>query len=738
MKFKTTAELEPLKEILGQDKAINAMEFGLSIDDIGYNIYISGETGTGRTTYALEALKNYSRQKDSHLDWCYVYNFENPHEPIALSFQRGVGRKFKKDVDALADNILSDFRNILNSEEYEKERNQILTNYEIQKQMLIQQIKDYGKEKGFNFKSTQSGIVFIPIDENVDSNSKEFLESKIEIENMTIGIISKIKQLEEDAKNKIASLEESIAISVVDPYIKSLIKKYGKNSKVKKYLLNMREDILNNIYIFYMDDEELQSIDEREYFLKYKVNLFIDNGKEKNIKNAPVVLELNPIYPNLFGKVEYENDKGVIKTDFTKIIPGSIHKANGGYLVLYINELLKSPYSWDLLKRTLQFKKIQIDTATSMKPEPIPLDIKIVLIGSQYLYDLLYYYDEEFSKYFKVLVDFSTEMARNEENELKVARFISNYCNKMNLKHFTYDAVQVVLKHSSRLAQNRKKLSTRFNKIKELIIESNLFADRRNSEFVDKEDVKNAIYEKINRINKIEKKLDEMYQNNKLLISLGGKKIGVINGLSVISMGEYSFGRPAVITVTTSPGHKGVINIEREVRLSGAIHDKGVLILGGYLLENFSKEVPVSITSHICFEQSYSCIDGDSASSAELYALLSSLSEVPIKQNIAVTGSVNQKGDIQVVGGVTEKVEGFFNICKIKGLTGDQGVIIPKNNLDNLVLTEEIENAIKNGLFKIYPVDRIEEAMEILTDTTFEQICDRINKRLKKFYEMSK
>ncbi|OPJ55796.1 Lon protease family protein [Alkalithermobacter paradoxus] len=738
MKFKTTAELEPLEKILGQEKATNAMEFGLNIDDIGYNIYISGDIGTGRTSYALDILKKYAKNKDGHLDWCYVYNFENPLEPTALSFEKGVGRKFKKDIDKLIDDLLNEFNQASNSERYEKERNQILNNHEIKKQALIQQIKDYGKQKGFNFKSTQNGMVFVPIDENIDSNSQEFLQAKIEIENMTIETISKIRELEEQAKQELMDLEEHIGISVVDPYIKSLLRKYGKNPKVKKYLLDMREDILDNIYIFYLEEEEMQNIDEKEYFIKYKVNLIIDNGRDRNVQNAPVILELNPIYSNLFGRVEYENDKGVIKTDFTKIVPGSLHRANGGYLVLYVDQLLRSPYSWDILKRTLQFKTIKIDTATSMKPEPIPVDVKIVLIGSHYLYDVLYFYDEEFNKYFKVLVDFDTDMDRNEENELGVAKFISSYCKKENLKHFTYDAVQVVLKYSSRISQSRKKLSTRFNKIKELIIESNLFADRRNSELVDKEDVKNAIYEKINRINKIEQRLDEMYKSNKLLISVEGKKIGVINGLSVINMGEYSFGRPAVITVTSSPGNRGIINIEREVRLSGSIHDKGVLILSGYLLENFSKEVPVSITANICFEQSYSGIDGDSASSAELYALLSSLSQVPIKQSIAVTGSVNQKGEVQVVGGVTEKVEGFYQICKSKGLTGNQGVIIPKNNIDNLVLTDEIEDAIKQGIFKIYPVSRIEEAIEILTDVTFEEICDKINDRLKKFYEMSK
>ncbi|SHH28513.1 Lon protease family protein [Tepidibacter thalassicus] len=738
MKYKTTADIEPLKGILGQEKATWAMEFGLKIDELGYNIYISGETGTGRTSYALNILKKYAKNKKNHKDWCYVYNFENPREPVALSFEIGKGKIFKKDIEKLVENLYDELISAFESEEYEKRKNKILDEYEMKKEILIKKLKEYGEKRGFKLKSSKLGIVFVPKNEDADTTSEEFLKLKRELENLALQVVSKIKELENIAKDDLLNLEEETGMLVINPMIDDLIEKYGEDYKVKKYLSHLRDDILENMYLFYLDVEELKSLNEKQNLKKYEVNLFIDNVGNGNMDSAPVILETNPSYANLFGKVEYESINGMIKTDFTKIVPGALHKANGGYLVLYIDQVLRNPYSWDMLKRCIQLKEVKIDTLTGIKPEPIPIDIKVILIGSQYLYNVLYRYDEEFNKYFKVIVDFDSEMKRDENNELGVARFIASYCNRNNLKHFTYDAVNVVLKYSSRLVENTNKLSTRFNKIAEIIIESNLFANIRDSEFVEAEDVKKAIYEKWNRINKIEQKIDQMYKTGELLISVEGKKVGVINGLSVINMGEYSFGRPVVITATTSPGNKGVINIEREAKLSGRIHDKGVLILSGYLLENFSKERPVSITANICFEQSYSGVDGDSASGAELYALLSSLSQVPIKQNIAVTGSINQKGEVQVVGGVTQKVEGFYHICKLKGLNGKQGVILPKKNLDNLILLDEVQDAIDKGKFHIYPVTRVEEAMEILTGKSFEYIYDKIISRINKFYRMSK
>ena len=734
-KFKNTSEIEILDEILGQDRAIRAMEIGLKIDNPAYNIYVSGNSGTGKTTYTLKALKKYSEGRSRHKDWCYVYNFEHPRDPISISLKIGLGKVFKKDIEKLIEVLLDELKDAFESEDYELGKNQLLENYDIEKESLLKEIKKYGEERGFKLKNSKLGMVFVPLKEDYeeDISDEEFYKTKRELEHMAIQTVYKIRDIEDEAKEALLELEEDIGKFIIDPHIDELKEKYKEYDKVLQYLDNLRNDILENIFLFYLDDEELKDNIDKDHFLKYKVNLFVDNAGEKINSSAPIIVESNPSPANLFGKIEYDYYNGNLKTDFTKIIPGAVHKANGGYLVLYADQLLRYSFSWDMLKRTIQSKKITIDTNTSINPESIPIDIKVILIGSNYLYNLLYSYDSEFSKYFKIFVDFDNEMDKNEDNEMGIAKFIALQCKNNNLKHFTYDAVQEVVNFSTRLSGDVDRLSTEFNKIMEVIVEGNAYAEINNSEFVDKDDVKMAINEKRKRLNKIECKMDDSIENGFTLIDTEGMRVGVINGLSVISTGEYSFGRASRITATTSIGSKGIINIEREVKMSGSIHDKGILILSGYLSENFAQEYPISMNASICFEQSYGGVDGDSASSAELYAILSSLGGIPIKQSIAVTGSINQKGDIQVVGGITEKIEGFYYTCKNKGLNGNQGVIIPKNNIRNVILSDEVNNAIKEGMFKIYTVNNIEEAMEILTDMKFSDIKSLVKERLDSF-----
>ncbi|MGL5713642.1 MAG: Lon protease family protein, partial [Paraclostridium sp.] len=703
-KYNNTAELNRLEGIIGQENAIKAMELGLKIENPAYNIFVAGEIGTGKTTYVLNALKHHAESRDEHKDWCYVYNFENNREPIAISLDKGVGKVFKKDMEKLIDTLLDEIRDAFESEDFEISKNELLDDYEIEKDALLQKIKEYGKEKGFKLKNSKSGMIFIPENEDIDTTSEEFYKVKRDLENMAIQVAYKIRDLEDEAKEALLDLEYEIGKFVVNPHIDGLIEKYGKFNKVSKYLTDSREDILEYVYLFYMDEEELKDKYDKEHFDRYKVNLFVDNGGEKT--GAPVIVEINPSLSNLFGKAEYDYYNGTIKTDFKKLIPGAVHKANGGYLVLYADQLLRYNLSWDVLKKTLQQGEVTIDTQTSIKPEKIAINTKVILIGSNYMYNLLYNYDPEFNKYFKIFVDFDDEMNKDEYNEIKVAEFISAYCEKNKLKHFTYDGVQEIIKYSTRITGDKTKLSTKFNKIVEILVEANAYGEIRNIEFIDKEDVIKAIRERRNRFSKIEKKMDESLQKGFTLISTEGRRVGVINGLSVLNIGEYSFGRTSRITVSTSPGNDGIVNIEREVDMSGPIHSKGVLILSGFMSENFAKEFPLSLNASICFEQNYGGVDGDSATGAEIYALLSSLSGIPIKQNIGVTGSMNQKGDIQVVGGVTEKVEGFYFTCKKQGLTGTQGVILPKNNLRNLILQDEVNEAIKEGKFHIYPIER--------------------------------
>lgn len=740
LSYKNTSEIEELESILGQERAIEAMKIGLRIENPAYNIYLAGDSGTGKSTYALKALKEHAKNKNKHKDWCYVYNFEQPREPMIIGLEKGLGKVFQKDIEKLIETLLDELRDAFESEDFELGKNQLIEEFEIEKEALLKKIKKYGEERGFKLKNSKVGMVFVPIkeeDSEKDEDDDEFYKVKRDLENMAIQVVYKIRDLEDAAKEALLELEEEVGKFVVDPYIESLSEKYSDYEKVKSYLTKMREDILEYVYLFYMDEDELKDKFDKDHFIRYKVNLFVDNGGDKNTDSAPVIVEINPSPVNLFGKVEYDYYNGNLKTDFTKILPGALQKANGGYLVVYVDQLLRYALSWEMLKRAIQSGKISVDSQTAIKPESMPVDVKVILIGSNYIYNVLYSYDSEFSKYFKIFVDFDDEMDKNELNEDGIAKFIAYQCNKNNLKHFTYNAVQEVIKFSTRLTGDKFKLSTQFNKIMEVIIEGNAYSQIHDTEYVDREDVKMAINERRKRLGRIESKMDESIEKGFSLISTEGKRVGMINGLSVLNMGEYSFGRPSRITVTTSPGKDGIVNIEREVNMSGPIHSKGVLILGGYLAENFAQEFPISLNAYICFEQNYGGVDGDSATGAELYALLSSLTGIPIKQNIAATGSMNQKGDIQVVGGITEKIEGFYYTCKKKGLTGEQGAIIPKNNYRNLIIEDEVKEAIDEGKFKIYQVERVEEALEILMDTKFEDIKKAAIEKLRKFSELS-
>ena len=734
-KFKNTSEIEPYDGIIGQQRAEKAMQFGLKMNNPAYNIYVSGNCGSGRITYTIKAIESQQFDESKIKDWCYVYNFKDPRKPIALDFKAGEGSEFKTYMEDLIECLTEEINDAFENEEYELTKNKLLQTYEFEKEKLLKNIRYYGKEKGFKLKSSSSSFIFIPIDDNYEdeTSAEEFCKTKKELEEMAIQVLYKLKSLEDRVKQVVIETENQIGKLVVEPYIEAARKKYSDNKKVIEYLDALEENIIESIYYFYLDEEDLKDKYDKDYALKYEVNLFVSNDNFSKI-----IVENDPRPSNLFGRVEYEYHNGNLKTDFTKIIPGAFHKANGGYVILYVDQLLRYANTWELLKKTLKTKQIDIEGQGFINPMPIPCDLKIILIGSKYLYNLIYNYDPEFMKYFKVFVDFDDEMDKTEENEDAISRFISYQCNKNNYKHLTYDAVTKVINQSMKMVEDKNKLSTNFNKLMDMIDEGNLYAKMDGSKYIEKRHIDRAILAKKNRIDKIEEKIDESYKNENTLIDIEGKQVGVINGLSVLSTGEHTFGKPSRITVATACGNRGIVNIEREVKMSGSIHNKGVLILEGYLAENFAQEFPLSLNAYICFEQNYGGVDGDSASSAELYALLSSLSNLAIKQNIAVTGSINQKGQIQVVGGIPKKIEGFYYCCKHKGLTGEQGVIIPAKNEDNLVLCEEVEEAIKNKKFHIYKVNKVEEAMEILTDEKFNIIKELSIKKLRKYSEYKK
>ncbi|QZY53580.1 Lon protease family protein [Crassaminicella profunda] len=754
-KFKSTEELASAEGIIGQDRAAKAMEFGLRVKNSKYNIFVVGIKGTGKKSYAKKIVEKNAKTENIPDDWCYVYNFDEPSRPISLNVPPGMGKIFCEDMDELVDELLEDIPKAFADEAYEREKTEVIKKYQEERNDLLEELTEYCLENGFAIKNTNKGFALSPlIDgkaigdkeyEELDEEQKKEIEKRAEdVEIKALELLRKIKTIEYKAKRKIAQLDSELARETIKPFMDTLLDKYKDHEKAIKYLKNVGEDITENIYDFDRGEDEQENILEESFLKKYKVNLFVDNSSNLG---APVIMEYNPNYQSLTGKIEYENEQGSLKTDFTMIKPGAIHKANGGYLILQAKPVLTNIKSWDTLKMVIETGEVKVEglrtnlgivDIASLKPESIPVNLKVILIGNPYIYNLLYHYDEDFEKLFKIKVDFDSVMDAALENEIKMTHFISFFCNKEGLKHLDVSGVTKLLEYSHRIAGNQKKLTTRFNKLVEVLIEADAWANMDQSTLIQERHVKKAYIEKIYRNNKIEERIEEMYKNGKILFDLKGKKVGRIHGLAVIDLGDYSFGKPSVITATTFAGNKGVVNIEREVDMSGSIHNKGVMILEGYLSEKFAQEHSLSLTGKICFEQNYSGIDGDSASSTELYALLSSLSEIPISQYIAVTGSVNQKGEIQPVGGVTEKIEGFFSLCKYYGLTGDQGIMMPYQNVEDLVLCDEVVDAVKEGKFHIYSISTIEEGMEILTNQPFKKVCEGVRRKLAKYMNVER
>jgi len=744
LNFASTAELEPLEDIIGQERAVRAMKFGLKIDTRGYNIFMSGMTGTGKTSYAVNCVKKIAKDEKVPDDWCYIYNFENPNQPKAINLPAGLGKVFKKDMEEFIKVLQLEITRAFDSEDYERERTAIAKEYQEKKASLLEKLNQDAEKQGFRVKTTNTGIYFLPVIEGRVITEEEYgdLDEKIKqeitersniVQLETIDIIRKIKNVEKEAEERVSEWENKIALFAVGMQINDMKEKYKDYKKVISYLENVQEDILKNLSDF--REEELT--EEQQIMLpwirgsegsptdKYKVNLLVDNS---NLEGAPVIVDFNPTYYNLLGKLEYENEFGTMTTDYTMIKAGLFHQANGGYLILQAKDVLSNVQSWEALKRVLKTRQITIENmkeqmglvaVSALKPEPIPLKVKVILVGSEYLHQALYEFDEDFKKLFKIKVDFDAEMERNEENVGKLAQFISSFCRRENALHFDNTGVAKVVEYSSRLVEDQSKLSTRFNDIVEILCESSAWAKIEGSDVVRASHVKKAINEKIYRSNKYDKKLLELINDGTIIIDTEGEAVGEINGLSILDMGDYCFGKPSKITANTFMGEKGIVNIEREVEMSGTTHTKGVLILSGYIGEKYAQDIPLSLTASLCFEQLYNGIDGDSASSAELYAILSSLAGVPITQSIAVTGSVNQKGEIQPIGGVNEKIEGYFELCKLRGLDGTHGVIIPYRNIRNLNLHDEVVEAVEKGKFNVYAVKTIDEGMEILTGMKF-------------------
>ncbi len=746
-KFKCTEDLAPLREFVGQDRATRAVEFGINMTDAGYNIYVAGPTGTGKTsmvkTYIERVIKDQEvRGETSQLDdWCYLYNFKEPDSPRIVSLPQGKGKAFRADMASLLGKIRQGLGEAFSSEEYKSQRQKLGEKVQAEQQKLFEEISGEARRQGFIFQMTASGPALIPMKEDRPMQEQEYLAldegTKKQLGARQAKLLKKLKtsfetvgSVQTKAVERLKKLDKDIGEYTVSDSFGSLFKQYSDWPKIAQYLTDLKSYILENLELFKGTEEPVnpmfgaplsQVVGGRDPFLPFQVNVFVDNSEAKR---APVIVENNPNFGNMFGKIERRFLLGGYLSDHTMLKAGALNKANGGYVLISINDVLMNPGVWPALKRAIRNKEVRIEdpleqygfiAPQGLRPEPMPIKMKVILTGDPTLYQLLSIYDEDFWEIFKVKADFDSEIENTKDNMMAYAAFLSGCCDECETKHFDPSGVAKIIEYSARMVADQERLSSRFAQIKDWIQEANYWALKDNARFISARHVQKAMDERLFRHNLIDERIRDLINRGTIMIDTNGEVVGQVNGLSVYSLGDISFGKPSRITAKTFLGRGGVINIERESQLSGPIHNKGVMILSGYLGWKYAQDKPLSLSASLCFEQSYEGVDGDSASSTELYAILSSLSEMPIKQNIAVTGSVNQKGEIQPIGGVNQKIEGFFKICQAKGLSGDQGVLIPHQNLRNLMLREEVVEAVRQGQFHIYSARTIDEGIEILT-----------------------
>jgi predicted ATP-dependent protease len=736
--FITTEDLPDLVDAVGQERALRSIEFGLGVRETGFNLYISGQTGTGRTSTIRNLLRQRAKDEPTPDDWVYVYNFKDADSPISLSLPAGRGSELAADMKELVEAFKNDIPKALESKEYESRRTEILEQYQTESNHLFETLEAESEQAGFVLQRTVSGLVIVPQkdDHNFTQDEYDALtdeeRSKLEEQGKLLterlnDVLRQVRDNEKATKDALAKADRELGLSCLGHRLEPLREKYAGLEKVHVYLETVQEDILKNLEDFKPQPTQPQipglKVPRQEpSFERYEVNLLVDH---KETTGAPIVFESNPTYNNLFGRIEHVMQYGgVAVTDFTMIKSGALHRANGGYLVIDAREVLINPFVWDSLKRCIRTAEIRIEdvleqyrfmTMVSLKPEPVPLQAKIVLVGTPWIYYLLYYQDPDYRKFFKVKAEFDSRISRTPEVMHEYALFVATLCRDKKLLHFDRAGVACLLEYTARMVDDQEKLSSRFMEIADFVREASFWAERDRHAVITCGDVRRAAEEQLYRVNRIEERMQELFEDGTIMVDTEGTVVGQINGLSVISLGDHTFGRPSRITARTWLGQAGMVNVEREVKLSGPIHDKGVLILTGYLGGMFARSRPLSLSASICFEQNYEGVEGDSASSTELYALLSALSGLPIKQGIAVTGSVNQHGQIQPIGGVNHKIEGFYAVCKAKGLTGEQGVLIPKTNERHLMLKEEVVEAIQAGLFHVWSIETIEQGIEILT-----------------------
>ncbi|MFZ1400610.1 MAG: AAA family ATPase [Candidatus Promineifilaceae bacterium] len=726
--FASTAELRAETEIIGQPRGTRSIAFGIGIGSHGYNIYALGAHGTGRATAIEHFLQQQTSSAPVPPDWIYVHNFAVPHQPRAIELPAGQGAKFKVRMSRLITDLRQDLPQAFDTDSYRETISRVQAEFEQQRGTLLQALQQKAAADGFGLMQTASGFAIVPVQDGQQIGPEQIQALPIETRRVMEEAAQKLSvELEEvayqiheqelQARQTMKQIDRAVAQTAVQHHFDNLKSNYAQEDEMRLYLDEVQADVLNQIDDFTSPVDSPEEID----LSRYEVNLLINNAETQS---APVIVENNPTYNNLFGRLEYEMHNGLLTTHFTNIQCGSLHWANGGYLILNAHDLFKYPEAWEALKRAIKSAQISVQPAAMMNngqvlaktlnPEPIPLNVKIIMTGSVGLYYALYEQDEDFQSLFKVRADFDSVMPRDEAAELAYANFIANRCHQEKLLHFDRTAVAKVVEFGSRLAEDKRKLSTLFGMVADLVREASYWAGVNSHTVVTAVDVQQALTERTERANRMEEEMFEQFLDGTIFLVTEGAVVGQVNGLSVLDTGDYSFGLPGRITARTFMGDDGIIHIERETEMSGPIHEKGVLTLNGYLGGTYAQHQPLSLTASLTFEQNYGGIDGDSASSTELYALLSSLSEIPIKQSLAVTGSVNQRGEIQPIGGVNEKIEGFFRLCESRGLTGDQGVLIPASNVENLMLHERVVTAVSQNKFHIWPVTTLDEGIELL------------------------
>lgn len=745
MRFTSTAELEQLPGIIGQERATRAVEFGLQIRARGYNIFALGPAGAGRTTTIQRYLRQIASQQPVPDDWVYVYNFEDPDAPKALRLPAGRGSLLRQRMNELLRDIAQQLPQVFETEQYQEHRSQLIRTYQKQREAIVEQTRQFARQHGFLILETPMGLALAPMGpdgkplpqdqyDRLPAPIRAQLEAvRDQVEQALERAMRQIYELEKELRRKLVELDKRVAAALLEYLFEDERREFSDLPHVVEWLDACRKDMVENIHLVrqvlaaaeQLRGEGLTALPLRQWeespLARYTVNVIVDNRK---CEGAPVVYEPNPTVANLIGKQEYKIRFGALVTDFTMLRGGALHRANGGYLVLNVVDVLRQPFAWDVLKRALKTGQVVIEDiphqfgflpTAGLRPEPIPLDVKVVLIGEPWYYYLLYALDEDFPELFKVRADFAPDMPWTPENVEQVARFVRTLCEEEALPHFAPEAVAELITYAGRLAGSKKKLSARFGLLADVVREAAFWSRQNGHDIVTGEDVQRAIEERVYRSRMLEERIQELILDNVIYIDTEGKAVGQVNGLAVVSLGDYTFGKPSRITARVSLGQAGVINIEREAKLSGRIHDKGVLILSGFLAGRYAQDKPLSLSATITFEQSYEGVEGDSASAAELFAILSALSGLPLRQDIAVTGSVNQHGQIQPVGGINEKIEGFFAVCKARGLTGTQGVIIPEANVQHLMLKPEVRQAVAEGKFHIYPIRTVDEGIQILT-----------------------